>query len=67
MDHSSELAAIRKLSQERAAVMADLESVTNDLRVAIQNGIRASWLSELRASKVTGIPRSTIRTWIGKT
>ena len=58
---------IKQLSEERAAIMADLESVTNDLRVAVVAAIQAGELSEQGAHKLTGVARSTVRVWVGKT
>lgn len=64
---TSEFARLRELADERASIMADLESCTNELKVAIQQAVAAGRISELGASKLTGVGRTTIRTWVGKT
>lgn len=58
--------ALGRLAKERAQAIQSAELVTNELRVMIQDGIREGWLSELGASKATGVGRTTIRTWVGK-
>jgi hypothetical protein len=62
----SNLQRIKELAVERAEVMADLESVTNDLRVAVVKALEAGEISELGAHKLTGVSRTTLRTWAGK-
>lgn len=57
---------IKKLSEERAAIMADLESCNNDLRAAIRKAVADGEITEMGAHKLTGVSRSTIRVWLGK-
>lgn len=61
------LQRIKELAEERAGIMADLESVTLDLRVALVAALGAGEISELGAHKLTGVSRSVIRSWVGKT
>jgi hypothetical protein len=47
--------------------MAELESVTGELRNAVRVAITSGDLSELGAHKLTGVSRMAIRAWMGKT
>lgn len=58
---------IKQLSDDRAELMADLAKVTTDLRVAVVDALRAGELSEVGAHKLTGVSRTVIRSWVGKT
>lgn len=57
---------IAKLAEERDALLADLESVTNDLRAELEKAIGSGGMSEYSAAKITGVSRTTIRAWMGK-
>lgn len=57
---------MRRLSEERGSVLADLESVTADLRRAVVAAVTSGKLTEVDAHKITGCSRTTIRVWLGK-
>lgn len=58
---------IAELVRLREAAKADYDAATNDLRVALVDALTAGEVSELGAHKLTGVARSVIRTWVGKT
>lgn len=60
------LGRLQELAAHRAAVLADLEAATNELRVAMVDALQSGEISELGAHKLTGVSRSTLRTWVGK-
>jgi transposase len=57
---------IIQLTEERRAILADLESVTGDLRRALVEAITSGELTEKGAHRLTGVSRSTVRDWLGK-
>jgi hypothetical protein len=61
------LERIKELNAARVAAKADFDAATNDLRVALVDALVAGEISELGAHKMTGVARSVLRTWVGKT
>jgi hypothetical protein len=67
MELSERMQRIQELANERSSILADLESVTNDLRSAVRFVVESGEASEVAVHNVTGLSRTTIRAWLGKT
>jgi transposase len=61
------MAEIQRLVSERNEVRSQLATVTAELRAVLVAAIEAGELSELGAHKLTGVSRSVVRDWLGKT
>lgn len=55
-----------KLAVQRQEALTRYEDLTDDLRAAVLAAINAGELSEIRASRLTGLSRTTVRAWLGK-
>jgi hypothetical protein len=67
MTENSLLQKVAELAEERASILADLESCTTELKQSVRAAIESGQLTELGAHKLTGVSRNSIRFWMGKT
>lgn len=67
MELSERMERIADLAIERSRIVAELASVTDELRSAVRFVVDSGEASELAVHNLTGVSRTTIRAWLGKT